>query len=271
MKRTKTNEKKVDLFLDSGAFSALTQGVEIDIQEYIKFIKEHEDVIDIYANLDVIGSAEGTWKNQITMEKAGLNPMPVYHYGEDVKWLKRYLKRGYDYIALGGLVGASSSALKSWLDPIWKDYLTTDDGMPIIKVHGFGLTSLTLMKRYPWYSVDSTSWVVTGRMGSIMIPLPDHSNGGWDYMKNPLKVDVSSQSPNSVSSMKKNSPNARDAKPIHITNLKPAGAREYALKYIKDKGYKLGKSEFRMESQDYELKENEKWADKKPKDKKTKR
>ena len=49
---------KVELFLDSGAFSAFTQKVTIDIQEYIAFIKEHEDIIDVYANLDVIGMPE---------------------------------------------------------------------------------------------------------------------------------------------------------------------------------------------------------------------
>ena len=76
---------KVDLFLDSGAFSAMTQGVKIDIYEYIDFIKEHEDVLEVYANLDVIGSAEGTWKNQMIMEEAGLKPLPVFHYGEDEK------------------------------------------------------------------------------------------------------------------------------------------------------------------------------------------
>ena len=47
--------KKVELFLDSGAFSAWSQKIEINIQDYISFIKEHEDVIDIYANLDELG------------------------------------------------------------------------------------------------------------------------------------------------------------------------------------------------------------------------
>ena len=57
-------KNKVDLFLDSGAFSAETQGAKIDIQEYIDFIKEHQDVIEVYANLDVIGDPVSTWKNQ---------------------------------------------------------------------------------------------------------------------------------------------------------------------------------------------------------------
>src|SRR5512133_2802594 len=83
--------KKVELFLDSGAYSAKTQGIEVNLNEYIQFIKDNKEVIDVYANLDVIGSAQGTWKNHNLMVKAGLNPMPVFHYGEDKKWLKMYL------------------------------------------------------------------------------------------------------------------------------------------------------------------------------------
>lgn len=249
-------KNKVNLFLDSGAFSAHSQGTEINIQEYIQFIKEHEDIIEVYANLDVIGSAEGTWKNQIIMEKAGLHPLPVYHYGEDIKWLKRILRRGYDYIALGGMVPISTKDLKVWLDDLFSTYLTDEKGFPTIKVHGFGLTALTLMLRYPWYSVDSTSWVVTGRLGSIYIP--KYRSGEWIYDKDSWKVAVSNKSPEAKEAGK------------HIDTLSPS-QKEMLLNYIHNKGYRLGKSEFRMESQNYVLKDNEKWVEKKPKDKNAKR
>ena len=40
-KRGKMGEK-ISLFLDSGAFSAFTKGVEINIYDYIDFIKRHK-------------------------------------------------------------------------------------------------------------------------------------------------------------------------------------------------------------------------------------
>lgn len=246
--------KKVELFLDSGAFSAMTQGVTIDIQEYIQFIKENEDVIEVYANLDVIGSAELTYKNQRIMEQAGLKPLPVFHYGEDVKWLKKYLAQGYEYIALGGMV--KTPHLIYWLDDLWHNYLTDAKGMPIIKVHGFGLTGLSLMMRYPWYSVDSTSWVVTGRLGSIYVPR--YRAGQWIYDENSWKISVSNKSPDATEAGK------------HIDTMTPM-ERKLVLQYLEEKGYKLGKSSFRMESQDYVLQGNEKWGEKKPKDKKAMR
>jgi hypothetical protein len=250
----KNLKNMVDLFLDSGAFSAFTQKVEIDILEYCAFIKEHN--IKHYSNLDVIGSAKETYKNQRIMERQGLRPIPVFHYGEDVKWLKRYLKKGYDYISLGGMVPISTPDLIVWLDHLFTNNLTDSKGMPKIKVHGFGLTSFVLMFRYPWYSVDSTSWVVTGRLGSIFIPV--FRGGKWDFSKPPLKIAVSSKSPSLKEAGK------------HISTLSPL-QKKILLSYLTDHGYKLGKSEFKFEPQTYELKENERWVGKKPKDKATKR
>jgi len=248
--------RKVELFLDSGAYSAWSQGKEINIQDYIQFIKDHQDVIDVYANLDVIGDPQGTWNNQMIMEKAGLSPLPVYHYGEDVKWLKRILGRGYPYIGLGGMVPISTTDLTKWLDDLFGNYLTDPDGMPLVKVHGFGLTSLRLMLRYPWWSVDSTSWVLTGRMGSIFIPR--FRNGNWIYDEDSWKIIVSNRSPQSKEAGK------------HITTMTKL-EKEILLKYIHEKGYSLGISEYKWVDQSYELAENERWADKKPADKKAKR
>jgi hypothetical protein len=249
-------QNKVELFLDSGAFSAWSQGKNIDIQEYIYFIKENKSVINVYSNLDVIGNAQATWNNQMIMEKSGLVPIPCFHYGEDEVWLKRILSKKYEYIALGGMVPISTKDLIYWLDYLFTKYLTDSKGIPNIKIHGFGLTSLTLMLRYPWYSVDSTSWVVTGRMGSIYIP--KFRNGKWIYDENSWKVAVSNRSPSNKEAGQ------------HIETMK-AAEKAIFINYITSKGYKLGKSEFKKVEQTYQLQENEKWAEKKPMDKTTKR
>lgn len=242
-------KNKTDLFLDSGAFSAMTQGVDIDIYQYIDFIKRNKKYIEVYANLDVIGCAEGTWKNQKIMEKAGLNPLPVFHYKEDEKYLKRYLKRGHEYIALGGLVTGERKTMRGFFDRMFSKFLCGKNGMPLVKVHGFGMTSLDYMLRYPWYSVDSTSWVVTGRMGGILIP--KKTNGKYDYTKNPHKVTVSAKSP------------ANKKKEAHFSTCSPAQQKIFR-EYFEDQGFKLGKSTFRNEDpKTYVPGLNEKWNKKK--------
>lgn len=239
-------KNKVSIFLDSGAFSAFTQGVEIDIQKYIEFIKENENHLEIYANLDVIGDASATWKNQKKMERAGLLPMPCFHFGEDWKWLERYVKN-YEYIALGGVAKKSDYAnLTKWLDECFKR-ICNKNGIPKTKVHGFGITRLRLLHRYPWYSVDSTSWVISSRMGMVYVPRT--KSGKWDYSKEPFKVSVSNRSP------------TKKERGKHIDNMS-IQMKSNILDYFQSKGYDLGKSDFRMEDEKYDLKENEKWSGK---------
>lgn len=243
-----TNDKPIKIFLDSGAFSAFSQGIKIDIQEYIQFIKKYEDKLEVYSVLDVIGNPRMTYQNQITMEKAGLKPLPCFHYGEDISWLERYMKRGYDYIALGGMVPVFNADLYPWLDHLFSGLLTDLTGMPIIKVHGFGMTSFDLMLRYPWYSVDSTTWIITGRTGGIYVPV--FRDGKYDYSKAPFKITVSNRSPDSA------------CDPDHISCM-PKRTREIVMDYITSKGYGLGQSEWVDVPLNYVLKENERWTQKK--------
>lgn len=167
-------KNKINLFLDSGAFSAWTQGVNIDIQDYIAFIKEHQDVIEVYANLDIISrgnstmdkkqAAEKTLENQRIMEEAGLSPLPVFHVGEVFSYLQYYINN-YEYIALGGMVGKQKSTLIPWLDDCFGQFICDKKGNPKVKVHGFGLTSLSLMLRYPWYCMTEEDHQVLTKEG----------------------------------------------------------------------------------------------------------
>ena len=176
------------VFLDSGAFSAFTMGVQVDIEAYCQYIKTNIDIIEVIDGnvcasvLDSIGSAQGTYNNQIKMESLGVRPLPCFHYGEDERWLEWYVEN-YDHITIGGMVPISTPQLRIWLDRIWEKYLTDETGHPKIKVHGFGLTTIPLMRRYPWYSVDSSSWVQIA------------ANGGILYEGNWKALSVSNNSP----------------------------------------------------------------------------
>lgn len=159
----------VKVFLDSGAFSAFTKGEVIDLPRYCDYIHRNADIIDFPSVLDSIGDYKGTYRNQMEMERRGVRPLPCYHYGEPEEVLEHYIAN-YEYITIGGMVPISTPQLKIWLDRIWGQYLTNTDGSPKIKVHGFGLTSPLLMLRYPWFSVDSSSWVQTAANGSVFLP-----------------------------------------------------------------------------------------------------
>ena len=157
------------LFLDSGAFSAHTTGVTIRLEDYARYVKEHNDFVDFASVLDAIGDPMETWHNFQRLNALGVPTLPCFHYGEDERWLIHYIEN-FDFITIGGMVGKRYGILKSWLDGIWHNYLTDDSGRPRVKVHGFGLTSARLMLRYPWFSVDSTSWVRLAAFGGLMFP-----------------------------------------------------------------------------------------------------
>lgn len=165
----------VKVFLDSGAFSAFTKGVDVDIRGYCDYIKRNLDIIEnvdgalCASVLDGIGDPLKTWQNQMAMEQMGVRPLPCFHYGEDERYLEWYIEN-YDYITLGGMVPISTPQLFHWLDRIWDKYLTDGSGRPRLKVHGFGLTTQALMERYPWFSVDSSSWVQIAANGNILVP-----------------------------------------------------------------------------------------------------
>lgn len=163
------------VFLDSGAFSAWNMGATISLPKYCNYIQENEDIIRkddgvIMASvLDGIGDPLQTYRNQLEMEARGVRPLPCFHFGEDERYLEFYLAN-YPYITLGGMVGKTVEQLITWLDRIWERYIIDGSGRPKTKLHAFGITSVRVMERYPWYSVDSSSWIQFGAYGSMFTP-----------------------------------------------------------------------------------------------------
>lgn len=211
-------QAKVDLlrqdrqrvFMDSGAFSAFTLGSTIDIQEYCEYIHRNGDIIEVASVLDGIGDPLKTYENQCIMERTGVRPLPCFHFGEDERYLEHYIQN-YEYITLGGMVPNTTEQNKMWLDRIWSKYLCNEKGKPKLRVHGFGMTSVSLMKRYPWYSVDSSSWVQIGFRGGIMLPKYG-------------VVAVSSTSPN------------RKVEGQHISTM-PQAAQDYVNAEVERRGF----------------------------------
>jgi hypothetical protein len=178
----------VQVFLDSGAFSAWSKGVSVDLPSYCHYIKENDDILlkvdgDLWASvLDAIGDDQKTFENQKAMEKLGVRPLPCFHYGEDPRYLEYYVAN-YTSITIGGLVGKPDNLVRPWLDMIWEKYMIDGAGRAKTRVHGFGLTKPEMMRRYPWFSTDSSSWVQVAAAGGILL-LPGAN-----------VVSVSSQSP----------------------------------------------------------------------------
>lgn len=233
------------LFVDSGAFSAERQNLEIDIYDYIHFIKSNIKNIDYYANLDIIKDAKATLENQEIMESEGLRPLPVYHVECDISYLDYYMSN-YEYICFGNMVGKPQNKLLNLLNKYFS-IICDNKGFPQIKVHGFGITSVALINKYPWYSVDSTSWTSFSRYGTILIP--HLKNNKWKYNSFCWPLGVTQRSP------------FKSKKYKHYKNL-THNKKHIVDKYLEEKGYKIGKSEIVSVSHNYKPKQDEYWYEK---------
>ncbi|UQA95636.1 hypothetical protein [Streptomyces halobius] len=159
------------IFGDSGAHSARTMGIHLTLEDYASWCQKWDRELTLYANLDVIGGPEATWRNQKELELYGLEPIPVFHTGDPWEYLERYLDEGYTYIALGKLLGNPVSEVLPWLAKAFR----LADGRAVF--HGFGMTVWRALREFPFYSVDSSSWGQGFRFG--VIQMFDPSNGTW--------------------------------------------------------------------------------------------
>lgn len=162
-----------DLFLDSGAFTAMTKQETIPLPAFIDYCVASAQHWQTIAALDIIGDDAASWDAYLAMRAAGVPAIATFHFGEPWAALEKMVNE-CDYIAFGGLVGVRSEHRQQWLDKAWS-IAVKDDGTPRLKVHGFGVTTLHLMTMYPWYSVDSTSWVKSAMFGQAVFPMLDGS------------------------------------------------------------------------------------------------
>ena len=249
--------------IDSGAFSVWNKGLTIDLDEYIRYCRKRPE-LSVIVGLDVIPpkgvrlteevkdevAARG-WANYlkmirvIDMEKV----VPVYHRGDNVKWLETFLDFGCPYIGLSPRFdGTDHQRRYKFLSDCRKVLLDSDGKCPV-KTHGFAVTNHHMMLQFPWYSVDSATWTQVAAWGGIMVPRL--INGEWDFTKKPLRVFCS------VVAMK------RQQAEHHLLAMKEQRPRMYqeVIRWLDENGVGLGEQKIVPADGRKPKKIVEKWAD----------
>lgn len=155
------------LFLDSGGYTARKQNKEVNVSEYRNFLEKYSSKISLAANLDVLNIDEALENEKFLKEKFPV--LPVFHFSEYVQGrqdlLDKYCKDN-KYIAIGGMAGTimDKKTLSNYLNYCFRTVMKYKN----LRVHGFGITSLDMLKKYPFYTVDSTAWLTGGQYGIIM-------------------------------------------------------------------------------------------------------
>ena len=150
-----------NFLLDSGAFSYMNgkhitkRDMDKYVKKYISFINQYDVKYFFEMDVDSIFGLEAVeqWRKQIETQTSK-KCIPVWHKQRGVEYWKS-MCREYDYIAIGGLVlGAKKQEY-----PFYKK-LVEYAALRGIKVHGLGFTKTKLLKEYPFYSVDSSTWSI---------------------------------------------------------------------------------------------------------------
>ena len=208
------------LFVDSSAYSAHTKGAEVDIDAYIEYVNSNVGMFDCIAELDkipgvfrqpktreqLLEAPQISWDNYLYMRERMIEKdklLPIFHMGEDFKWLELMLETTFEggkHIPYIGISPANDSTTKhkdKWTERVFD--VIRNSSNPNVKTHAFGMTVTSQLERHPFYSADSTSVLLTGVMGNIMTSkgLVDLSqkNGGLDAFRRlpkPVQVEVES-------------------------------------------------------------------------------
>src|SRR5260370_6475221 len=165
-----------NLIIDSGAYSAWSREEEIDLDEYIRFCGEILAIKKCnveFISLDVsLGSKEDGfvpdeykveeacekgWSNYTKLRAVRIPVMPVFHQFEDFDWLHRMAK-DTKYISVSPRKRVVSQDLKiEWLGKVFSEV-----GLDV-KIHGLGISSSETLESFPFYSVDSSTWLESSK------------------------------------------------------------------------------------------------------------
>lgn len=186
--KAETNGK---LLIDSGAHSAHTKGIELDLEEYIGFVNDNIDKMTLYVQVDKIPGTyrkpktqqdwleapKLSWENYLYMREKSKDPsklVPVFHQGEDFKWLKNlcdYTFSDGSHIPYIGLSPRGDVSLKAKYDFCAECFSVIQrSSNPTVKTHAFGATSLEMLEKLPFTSADSTTWVLVSAFGQVWMP-----------------------------------------------------------------------------------------------------
>lgn len=183
----KMTDLRPRVIIDSGAFTAWTSGKTINPRDYLEWALDfdkrwrHKMASLRYINLDHIPASKGvsatpeqlkeavekSMKNADFLRLSGLAPViEVFHQDEPLEILKKLEdRRDGGCIALSPRNDVSVQKREKWLYEVTKYCVKTFGRNGIPPAHGLAVTNETLLKAFPFYSADSSSWVSCLRFG----------------------------------------------------------------------------------------------------------
>lgn len=187
----KDEHPSMKLFVDSGAFSAYTKGKEIDLDDYINYLNEYGKYFNVMVQVDYIPGKSNqvqdrqvyldapriSWENFLQMRERLDKSLwdrfiPVFHEGEDFKWLENMLTYKdadgnlLEYIGISPHTETTTDRRLVFCKEVFRRIQKLN---PHVKTHGFGMTALNILQYIDFTSVDSTTWLKGAIYGTILV------------------------------------------------------------------------------------------------------
>lgn len=173
----KYEEMGVKFFVDSGAFTFMSslehqdytiEQWEIYIESYLRWIEKHRNIVFAFASLDleylVGGDVVQRWNEQYFepfMLRTGIPVCFVYHDNATNLTWEQYCQR-YPYVGISwGGIDSQGNDLNYGVSR-----LKVAEKYGAV-VHGMAMTQTSLLTKLPFYTVDSTTWLVGLQYGEI--------------------------------------------------------------------------------------------------------
>ena len=185
------------IMVDSGAFSLYQnmkkkgevlsdEQLKTYVDDYISFLNEWGDDLFTFVGVDSVPNpqdvdqsfAQKTWDNYLYMWER-LRPeirhklMPVFHYGEDFKWLKNMLEHVHpdgsklEWVGLAISLEGTKRIRIEWGNKCRS--IINASSNPEVKTHAFGVGVKSVLDHIQVTSTDATSWVKRAAFGMISI------------------------------------------------------------------------------------------------------
>ena len=149
------------LFCDCGAFTAKAKNLSIDPDQYAAFIEVAYRYFDKYTSLDhYYAPVDATVIEYVKLWGLGLSPIYVSHAGESLEELRRVLhgERGFKpmNVGWGGAARDGAGVRIEYVHQMLK--LIPPEQLLDMQIHGFGMLQESLVKRFPFTSVDASTF-----------------------------------------------------------------------------------------------------------------
>lgn len=162
------HELGIKMFVDSGAFTYITNPEYKDmpieyweqhIEKYLSWAKRHKDIIFAIANLDLemlVGTDQvWEWNKKYFepfMMETGIPVCFIWHGVSGIEHWEKMCER-YPYV---GFSMASEQTGRADVQECMNRMAIAEEYGAL--VHGMGMTSVDMLTKLPFYTVDSTTW-----------------------------------------------------------------------------------------------------------------